>query len=318
MKTKFLTAAGFSALLLAVVVSNAFGQDTSDRKRRQVAIGNNIYCAGYVQYQPVDLTEPEIVGGEEEQEQHAYTDGDIIYLNAGAVKGVKVGDRFSVTRPRAQFRSVYSKKGKLGIFVQELGSVRVTVVKPDVSVAVVETACDTILFGDLLVPLQIERIAPDQRQEKTLDRFADPNGKANGKIVLARHGHELVTRDQIVYIDLGGEDGVKIGDYLTVYRPLGKGNLTTFRDDEITRSDDYGFESLGNRGGKFSNQAPRRKGKDTDEEIVSMSDAKKRRPTGLRKIVGEMVIISVYQRTATAVITRTVQEIITGDSVELQ
>ena len=38
----------------------------------------------------------------------------------------------------------------------------------------------------------------------------------------------------------------------------------------------------------------------------------------LRKIVGEVVILNVKERTATAVITRTAQEIHTGDYVELQ
>jgi hypothetical protein len=37
-----------------------------------------------------------------------------------------------------------------------------------------------------------------------------------------------------------------------------------------------------------------------------------------RKIVGEMVIIDVQTRTATAIITRTVGEVHTGDWVEIQ
>jgi hypothetical protein len=45
---------------------------------------------------------------------------------------------------------------------------------------------------------------------------------------------------------------------------------------------------------------------------------KKRRPDDLRKVVGEMVILNVQQRTATAIITRTAQEVHTGDHVELQ
>jgi hypothetical protein len=43
-----------------------------------------------------------------------------------------------------------------------------------------------------------------------------------------------------------------------------------------------------------------------------------RRPSMPRKIVGEVVIISVEQRTAAAVITRYAQEIHTGDFVEVQ
>jgi hypothetical protein len=37
-----------------------------------------------------------------------------------------------------------------------------------------------------------------------------------------------------------------------------------------------------------------------------------------RKIVGEMVVIDVQRRTATAIITRVVSEVHTGDWVEIQ
>jgi hypothetical protein len=37
-----------------------------------------------------------------------------------------------------------------------------------------------------------------------------------------------------------------------------------------------------------------------------------------RKVVGEMVILSVQQRTAAAVITKVAQEVHTGDYVEVQ
>jgi len=42
------------------------------------------------------------------------------------------------------------------------------------------------------------------------------------------------------------------------------------------------------------------------------------RPPVPRKVVGEMVIFNVQQRTATAIITRVAQEVHTGDYVEIQ
>ena len=46
--------------------------------------------------------------------------------------------------------------------------------------------------------------------------------------------------------------------------------------------------------------------------------AKEQRPDDIRKVVGEMVILNVKERTATAVVTRTAQEIHPGDWVEVQ
>ena len=45
---------------------------------------------------------------------------------------------------------------------------------------------------------------------------------------------------------------------------------------------------------------------------------KRDRPEMPRKIVGEMVLIDVQKRTATAIITRVVGEVHTGDRVEIQ
>ena len=317
---KILSAGVLSSLL--VCGAAVFGQNQStvvvDQPNQipTVARGNNLYCAGYIQNQPVN-SNIEIVGGEQEQEQRVYSDRNLIYINAGAQQGIKEDDRFIVTRPRGGFRSPFSDKGRLGIFTQEVGIVRVMTVKPQISIVQVENACETILLGDLLVPFQV-RTAPDAVERPAFDRFRDSSGKATGRIVLARDGRETVSRDQIVYLDLGAEDNVKSGDYLTIFRPLGDGSITKRNQTETAKPTDYGFESKEFRGGKFSNQAPRQKGVNADGGIVTTPNAKTRRPSGLRKIVGEVVIINVQQRTATAVITRTAQEIHTGDYVELQ
>jgi hypothetical protein len=314
-KSKFLSIIGLSAVVFSLSAA-VFGQNTADTTRRQIARGDNLFCSGYITKTPVD-TSREVVGGEQEQEQNVYSQFNNIFINQGAQQGIKVGDRFFVTRPRGRVRSPFSKKGDLGIYVQQVGTIRIVNVKQNASVAIVENSCETILLGDLLTPY-IEKSAPNQRTEVPLNRFKDANGKATGRIVLARDAREMVSRDQIVFVDLGAEDGVKAGDYLTVYRPLGKGNVARFDDTEVARPEDYGFESLRFRGGKFGNQAPRRKGENATGRIRTSPEAKKNRPEGLRKIVGEAVVLGVNERTATVIITRTAQEIHTGDYVEIQ
>jgi hypothetical protein len=305
-----------ASLVFAATSATASAQ-TQDEGRNRVARGNNLTCAGYIQTANVNVA-PEVVGGEQEQEQRVYTQGDFIYMRGGANAGIRENDRFRVTRPRGRFRSPFSRKGDLGIYVQEVATARVVRVKSEVSVLEIENACETVLLGDLLVPAN-DQSAPLRREQRTLDRFADPTGKANGRIVLARDSREALARDQIVYIDLGAEDGIKSGDYLTIYRPLGRGKISRYDDEqEVARPEDAGFESTVFRGGKFSNQAPRKKFKDAEGPIASTRDVKLRRPRMPRKIVGEIVILNVKERTATAVITQTAQEIHTGDYVELQ
>src|SRR5437773_4324544 len=293
-------------------------------RRFDVVRGNNLYCAGYVQTGPVYSGHPgevggpaEIVGAYNEQDGWQYSQNNFLVINGGANKGVKVGDLFSVIRPRGEAKSHWTHKGHLGTYVQELGVVEVVEVRAETSWVRAKSSCDSMFLGDLVVPFERRESAP-YIQRPALDLFSDPSGKANGRVFLARDNQEVVTRDQIVYVDLGAEDSVKPGDYLTFYRPLGKGNLFVNDWHESVPARSYGFESLKYRGGKFSNQSPRKSGDDADGRIVTTANARKQRPAGLRKVVGEGMVVNVRERTATVVITRTAQEIHTGDWVEIQ
>lgn len=281
-----------------------------------VAERNNLYCAGFVQTSPIN-TSMQLVGGHEEQEQYIYSENNFVYINAGSGGRLNVGDVLAVVRPRGKVSSEWSKKDNLGFYVQEVGAVEIIRVKQDYYVARVKTSCDNFLLGDLVQPIPA-RTSPLYKDRPALDRFGDPNGKALGRIFMARDNQEMVTRDQIVYVDLGSEDNVQVGDILTVFRPLGEGNLLMPNERETVQNSSYGYKSDEYKGGEFSNQAPRRDGEQAKGGSVSQREAKSKRPAGIRKVVGELVILNVKERTATAVVVRTGQEIHTGDWVQVQ
>jgi hypothetical protein len=191
-------------------------------------------------------------------------------------------------------------------------------VRDRVSVAEVTASCTDLLLGDMLRPAP-SREAPHARPEVALDRFAEPTGKQTGRIVLSRDGREVLSRDNVVFIDLGAEDNVRVGDYLTVYRPEGHGRLADY-PEEIGANWRGGFQSEKLRGGGFSIQSQRVKDVDGSRtgESVKTPEIKRRRPQVPRKVVGEVVITRVEGRTATAVVTRVAQEVHTGDAVEVQ
>ena len=290
-----------------------------EKKPVPLATGNNLYCAGYIQTAPVN-TDYEVVGAQDESNRFIYAQGNFLYINKGANRDVKVGDMFSVIRPRGRVESRWTDKKNIGYYVQEVGMVEVVDVKSYYSVARVRTSCDNLLFGDLLEPIP-ERVSPLFTPRPPLDVFASSSCKVQGRILMARDEQEMVSRNQIVYVDLGADDNVKVGNYLTIYRPLGTGDLLDHKQREIVPARDEGFQSDEYRGGKFSNQAARKKGKYANGDVVTSEDVKNRRPvrpTYLREIVGEMVILNVKEKTATALITRVASEIHTGDRVELQ
>jgi hypothetical protein len=291
----------------------------------RVASVSTLLCAGFIKSQRIPES-PEIVGAEDEQEHHVFSDGDIVYLNAGSQQGIKDGDRFQIIRPRGQVKGVHrQKKGPLGIYIQEIGMLQVFKVSENTSAAQITFTCGSVLLGDLLrrVP---HKESPLQRPEVVFDRFVDPTGKQTGRLMMARDGRELVTRNDVVYIDLGSEDKVAPGDYLTIYRPLGTGNLTRVDNEENARGRASGFQSDRFRGGGYSIMAQRAKDStgfvDADGNYryrpITTKQIKRDRPPMPRKIVGEMVIIDVQLRTATAIITRVASEVHTGDWVEIQ
>ncbi len=281
-----------------------------------VAGSNNLYCAGYIESGSVN-TGYEVVGADNEKDQHIYAQGDFLYISAGANRGVKVGDKFSVIRPRGKVSKQWTRKTSLGFYVQEVGMVEIVRVKNEVSVARVKTSCDNLLLGDLLQPVP-PRTSPLFEKRPALDLFGEPSGKASGRIVMARDNQELLSTEQIVYVDLGAEDNVKVGDHLTVFRSLGTGNIFDKVEKEELLNTEGGYQSEEYKGGKFSSQTGRKKGEQATGAVVTTEDAKSRRPNYLRRVVGELVILNVKERTATAVITRNTSEIHTGDMVEIQ
>lgn len=275
-------------------------------------------CGGFIEQTPQAAT-GQIVGAEQERERSVYAQGNLVFIDAGAQSGVSVGQEFSVVRPRGQFRSKFTRKsGSLGVYMQEVGLLRVVRVRERVSVAEVTNACVDLLFGDLLRPAPTREM-PQSRAEVALDRFAEPTGKQTGRIVLSRDGRELLTRDNVVFIDLGAEDNVRVGDYLTVFRPKGHGVLADY-DDEIGVNSRRGFESEALRGGGFSINSTRVKDVNGPKSgaNVKTPSIMHHRPEVPRKVVGEVVVTRVEGRTATAVVTRVAQEIHTGDAVEVQ
>src|SRR5215217_6374444 len=162
----------------------------------RVAGKSSLYCAGYIRYQRLPRM-PEIVGAEEEQEQHTYSDGDVVYLNAGSRYGLKEGQTFQIVRPRGDVKGVYREKvGFLGTYVQDIGQLQVFKVREETSAAKITFTCDSALLGDLLVDVPV-LVSPVARAEANLDRFADPSGKQVGRLMMARASHELLTRNDV-------------------------------------------------------------------------------------------------------------------------
>lgn len=274
-------------------------------------------CGGFIEQTP-QAASGQLVGAYTEREERLFSQGDYVYIDAGAQSGVREGQEFTVVRPRGRFSSKFSKKGNLGVYTQEVGRVRVVRVRDRVSVVEVLRSCTDLLLGDLLRPYAPVDVPP-ARAAGVLDLFAEPTGKQTGRIVLARDGRETLARDDVVFIDLGREDNIKVGDYLTVYRPENHGTIAHY-GGEIASNARRNFGSNEFKGGGFSNQSQRVKDVNGSKYGTTLKspEIKHKRPPIPRMVVGELVVLRVEGRTATAVITRVSKEVHTGDAVEVQ
>ncbi len=266
----------------------------------------DIYCTGYIT-ESTNWPDSMVIGGEKENFQYSFSQGDVVFINKGREEGVRSGAVYYIIRPLGKLKHPFDKKKKLGTFVREVGMLRIIQVNEETSTAEVTVSCDLIEMGDLLKPYE-EKLAPEPREGQPLSQHGEGSGDISGQIVLARSGREMVATNDIVYIDLGERKGVKEGDYFTIYHKITtkRENIGKMPNDKIDLWRSQGYESDHWRGGDFSNQSVAK------ERQKILND----RPKIPRKVLGEMIVLKVEKGTAVALITRSVSEINIGDRIE--
>jgi hypothetical protein len=277
--------------------------------REPIVHRKDILCAGFISKRKL-ATDFKIIGGEREDEINWYTTTNIVYLDYGAKDGASAGESLYVIRPQGKFENPFTGKD-LGYYHEEVGVIRIIAVQRRVSTAEVVMSCDGMLVGDIVRPFD-QYVAPEPRAYEPLNRYELPNGQLSGQIVLSRGYRDYLSQRDIAFIDIGADQGVKVGQYFTIYRkpgheegPVGPENV--FNDDPLVRKRDSGFSDKRYHGGEFSIIAPY-------EYDAHVRDKRKGVP---RKVLGELCVIRVEGHTATAVITRTQFEVNLGDYVEL-
>jgi hypothetical protein len=309
----FMCVLSLPSVIFSQVAAPQTGQLTN--RPSNLASGRNLYCAGVIQRAPVS-TATKIIGAQHEADRFTFSQNDLLVINMGRNSGLNVGDVLSVVRPRGAVKSSWSRKGDLGFLVQELGSVEVVDVKNEVSSVRVKHSCENFSLGDLVRPFDRRDPLVMTGQARTVDAIMERTGGAAGRVIMGRDNAEMMARDSIAYIDLGAEDNLRVGDMVTIFRRLDKGNLTRLPDRESASARDYGFPSDEYKGGRFSNQSMRKTGETAGGRELTTRSVRNDRPSGLSKVVGEAVVIRVAERTATVVITRNNQEVHTGDWVQ--
>jgi hypothetical protein len=255
---------------------------------------NNVNCAGFVSDQRV----PDgirLISGEQSNYKITFNRGDYVHINRGQDKGVRVGDRFTVVRPDKDPTDVpwFKWQAKLlramGQLYMDAGQVRVVNVLPKVSVAQVIFSCDYMQRGDILVPYQ-DRPVPQYKDSSAFDHFAPISGRPVGMVVAGKDYGQVSGKLSPVYVNLGTNQGVKIGDYFRIFRYQGS------MAETVAQVKDYQYAIYG------FGSAPSR---------YSWNDLP-------REVLGEGIVINTSRNSSTMVITVSTLEIYAGDYVEIE
>jgi hypothetical protein len=255
---------------------------------------STVYCSGFVTDQRVpDATR--LVSGEQSNVKLVFARGDYVTINRGQDKGVRIGDRYSVVRAESDPADVnwFKWQAKLlkamGIHYVDAGQLRIVNVQSKTSTAQVSLSCDYMQRGDIVLPFQ-ERPEPAFKDAGAFDHFAPVSGKPVAMIVQSKDYQQSAGQGNTVYVNLGTEKGVKVGDYFRIFRYQGTlAELTPQTKDFQDRL--YGF---GSSPGRYRwNDLP-------------------------REVLGEGVVINVSSNASTMFVTFSSADIYTGDYVEIE
>jgi hypothetical protein len=280
------------SVFLGAAVSSA--QNAAPVAAPQQVDYSTVNCAGFVSDQKVP-DEMRIISGEQSNLKITFSRGDFVHLNRGLDKGVRVGDRFSVVRPDKDPTDVpwFKWQSKLfkvmGQLYMDAGQLRVVSVQPKVSIARVSFSCDFMQRGDIVLPYQ-DRPAPAFKDPAAFDHFAPVSGKPVAMVVAGRDYSQVFGKLTPFYVNLGTNQGVKVGDYFRIFRYQGSNNETV----EMDKGYQYKLYGFGSAPQRYEwNDLP-------------------------REVLGEGIVLSVSRNSSTAMITFTNIEVYAGDYVEIE
>src|ERR1035441_1921729 len=272
--------------------------------RYQTPTAADIYCAGFLTKERIPDANY-VNGGLETPTSTKFEIGELIYL---AGSGYQAGQLYSIVRELRDVNEyeIYPGQKKVlagaGRPYGEIGRVRVVDTRSHSAIAQVEFSCDPINPGDVAVPF-VEKPPVAFRGPGHFDRFAPANGKLSGRVVLGKDFDGELGTGMKLYMNLGSNQGVKVGDYFRVVR-----SYTATLGDPV---DSLSFETGTSE--------------DTQMRPPTIEAGRFSRPKGVnirvgdlpRRAVGEVVVVNVTPTASSAMVVFALEDVHAGDGVEL-
>lgn len=195
---------------------------------RPLALGteSDIYCYGYIgdpnepmpnYIQSHENVDVKYVPRSPQEMAADATIGDLIFVGGDANSGLVAGESYLVVQPAEII--VHPVTGaSLGRQYDYIGQVRILCTEDGRSRAIVVQTCREIPIGARLKPIPQLPI-PIARVPELAQWCDPPTGKTSGYIVDSREWDLGLVEGNLIQIDLGRDEGLQPGDFLTVSRP---------------------------------------------------------------------------------------------------
>jgi len=311
-----------TGLLILLLAAASWAQTTTDPATFQAPDGTSptaysfpieriptptyadLYCAGFISKQILPDANY-IMGGIHTPTTTHFTRGDIVYLKGA---GYSNGAEYEIVRALRDLNEYEMFPGQRKLLkvtgqpYEEVGRVKIIDTRSHAAIAQIEYACDGVNPGDTAIPFAEKQFLPFHAPVK-FDRFLPASNKVSGRIVMAKDFDSQMGTGHKVYINVGSNQGVKIGDFFRAVRSYDED-----LKDPVT--------SLSFRAAIAE---------DTQKKMASFDPQLFERENGPvihvrdlpRRAVGEIVIIGVTNTTATGMIVFSMEDVHAGDGVEL-
>jgi hypothetical protein len=273
-------------------------------ERVQLATYADVYCAGFINKQ----TLPDanfVAGGLETPSTTKFVRGDVVYMRGS---GYSLGAEYTILRALRDIDEyeMYPGQTKLmketGQPYEEVGRVKIIDTRSKSAIAQVEYSCDPINPGDTAIPFA-EKPMVSFHAPARFDRFLPGSSKLSGRIVMGKDFDSQLGTGQKVYVNVGANQGVKVGDYFRAVR--------NYEADLRDPVDSLSFKAA-------ISEDTQKKQPSVDPRMFTKSNGPVIHVADFpRRAVGEIIIIGVTPTTATGMIVFALEDVHAGDGVEL-
>ena len=272
--------------------------------RFQTPTAADIYCAGFLTKDRIPDANY-VNGGLQTPTSTKFAKGELVYL---AGTGYQAGQLYSIVREMRDVNEYEIYPGQRKVLAAagrpygEIGRVRIIDTRSHAAIGQVEYSCDPINPGDVAVPF-VEKPPVAFHVPGHFDRFAPANGKLSGRIVLGKDFDAVLGTGMKLYMNMGSNQGVKVGDYFRVVRTY----TATLRDpvDSLSFAAKTSEDTQVRPPTFEANRFTRTKGPN-----IHVGDLP-------RRAVGEVVVLNVTPTASSAMVVFALEDVLAGDTVEL-